>query len=211
MTRVKNPQAEAGESQGGGAAVAEAQAPKRVLPTSLPGRETHTDDVREPALSDIKMPALGEGLPERGDEQVAIADARVVANNEYLAELAFMEEPVMIRIEPSQEDNAAMTVDCACNGKGAEVLDARTGKWLELNVLPVGLVVTTKRKYVEILARSKTMRVQHARPRRWQEHRQQRPHAPARPHARVLGDQGHRPRHAWLTASCDPERGVLIP
>jgi hypothetical protein len=160
MTRVKNPQAEAGESQGGGAAVAEVQAPKRVLPTSLPGRETHTDDVREPALPDIKMPALGEGLPERGDEQVAIADARVVANNEYLAELAFMEEPVMIRIEPSQLDNAAMTVDCACNGKGAEILDARTGKWLELNVLPVGLVVTTKRKYVEILARAKTMRVQ---------------------------------------------------
>jgi hypothetical protein len=79
---------------------------------------------------------------------------------EYLAELAFMEEPVMIRIEPSQLDNAAMTVDCACNGKGAEILDARTGKWLELNVLPVGLVVTTKRKYVEILARAKTMRVQ---------------------------------------------------
>jgi hypothetical protein len=60
--------------------------------------------------------------------------------------------------------------------------------------------VTTKRKYVEILARSKTMKRAHARPRRRQEHRQQ--HVTRR-HIRghvfsVLKDT---PRGtAWLTA-----------
>lgn len=129
----------------------------RVAPTSLPGRETYTDDVKEPALSDIKLPDLGKGLPERGDTQVVTADSHI--DKDYLDALAFMEEPVTIRIEPPQSDNAAMTVDCWVNGKGAEVKDVRTGKWLELNILPVGVVCTTKRKYVEVLARSKTMRV----------------------------------------------------
>lgn len=140
-----------------GAAQAQPQQQTRVLPTSLPGRELHTADVREPALSDIKMPELGRGLPERGDSQIAVPETHI--NNEYLAALAFNEEPVMIRIEPSGDENAAMTVDCAVNGKGAEILDLRNGKWLEMNILPVGLVVTTKRKYVEVLARSKQMRV----------------------------------------------------
>lgn len=150
----KNPQATAE----GGAAVAErAAAPTRVPPTSLPARELHTADVREPELSEVKMPPLGQGLPDRGDTQVAIPDAHI--SKDYLAQLAFMEEPVKIRIEPPAADNPQMTVDCYCNGKGAEILDERTGRWLEFNILPVGLVVTTKRKYVEILARSKTMKV----------------------------------------------------
>jgi hypothetical protein len=52
-----------------------------------------------------------------------------------------------------------MTVDCWVNGKGAEVWDERTRKWMEFNFLPVGLPIITKRKYVEVLARSKSMKV----------------------------------------------------
>lgn len=126
----------------------------RVSPTSLPAKEQHTGDAPDVALKDKDL-SLDKEL-DRGDSQIAIPEQRI--HKDYLAELAFMEEPVTIRIEPSGQDNAAMTVDCACNGKGAEILDAR-GKWLELNILPVGIVVTTKRKYVEILARSKQMRV----------------------------------------------------
>lgn len=145
------------EAAGQAAGAAPSEPISRVLPTSLPGREVHTADVREPELADIKLPELGRGLPDRGDTQVAIADTHI--DREYLAALAFMEEPVTIRIEPTQEENAPMTVDCWVQGKGAEVLDARTGKWLELNFLPVGISCTTKRKYVEVLARSKTMRI----------------------------------------------------
>jgi hypothetical protein len=133
-------------------------------------KELHTADIPEPELSDIKLPELGRGLPERGDTQIAIPESRV--DKDYLAALSFMEQPVTIRIEPSQEDNAPMTVDCWVNGKGAEVLTHQAHRlwmesgslpagnpWLELNILPVNHVCTTKRKYVEVLARSKTMKV----------------------------------------------------
>jgi hypothetical protein len=120
-------------------------------------KELHTADIPEPGLSDIKLPELGRGLPERGDTQIAIPESRV--DKDYLAALAFMEEPVTIRIEPSQEDNAPWTVDVWVQGKGAEIWDERTNKWMEFNFLPVGRVCTTKRKYIEVLARSKTMKV----------------------------------------------------
>jgi hypothetical protein len=142
----------------------------RVAPTKLPAHETSTADVREPDLPEVKMPPLGEALPERGDTQIALPDSHI--DKDYLAELAFMEEPVTIRIEPANEENAAWTVDCWVQGKGAEVLKQDAQRvwmengslpgghpWLELNCLPVGVVCTTKRKYVEVLARSKTMRV----------------------------------------------------
>lgn len=128
----------------------------RVQPTSTGSSELHTGDTAEQALPEIKMPRLGEGLPERGDvgESIVVASGRL--DKDYAAELAFNEEPVTIRIEPGNDEKAPMTVDVFCNGKGAEVL--MNGKWVELNILPVGLVVTTKRKYVEILARSKQMK-----------------------------------------------------
>lgn len=134
-----------------------AQQQTRVPPVNRPAREMHTDDVREPGLPDIQMPALGAGLPDHEDTQVLLPGAHM--DREYLDALAFNEEPVMIRIEPGQDENAAMTVDCWVQGKGAEVFDTRTSRWLELNCLPVGIVVTTRRKYVEVLARSKTMKV----------------------------------------------------
>jgi hypothetical protein len=44
-------------------------------------------------------------------------------------------------------------VPCWVNGKGAEVLV--NGKWVEFGYLPVSQMLTTKRKYVEVLLRSK--------------------------------------------------------
>jgi hypothetical protein len=71
----------------------------------------------------------------------------------YLASLAFAEEPVTIRIERSAEKFSPMVVDAWVNGKGAEAFI--NGKWIECGFLPVGIPVITKRKYVEVLARSK--------------------------------------------------------
>jgi hypothetical protein len=136
---------------------AAAQATTRVPPTRRPAREVSTDDVREPALDAIAMPELGKGLPDRGDTQVALPEGHI--SNDYLEALAFNEEPVRIRIEAGSDENPQMTVDCWCNGKGAEIFNPTTKRWLETNCLPVGLVIITKRKYVEILARSKSMRV----------------------------------------------------
>lgn len=73
--------------------------------------------------------------------------------DEYAELLKFGEEPITILINPSQERNAPVVVDCWVNGKGAEVFI--NGKWMVFNCLPVGKMVVTRRKYVEVLLRSK--------------------------------------------------------
>lgn len=107
--------------------------------------ETHTDDVA------ILQKPLIENREDLVDE-VVLASPEVL-QKDYADALAFAEEPVHIRIERSSEKFAQQSVDVWVNGKGAEVL--MNGRWIETKVLPVGVPVTTKRKYVEVLARSK--------------------------------------------------------
>lgn len=80
---------------------------------------------------------------------------------EYAEALRFAEEPVTIYIHPSGDKNPPLVVDCWVNGRGAEVFV--NGEWHVFNCLPVGKQVTTRRKYVEVLARSKieTINTQH--------------------------------------------------
>ena len=88
---------------------------------------------------------------ENHQQDVIIADQML--NMDYLAELNFNEDPVTIRLEPSSEKFASRWVPCWVNGKGAEVL--LNGKWVEFGYLPVSKPLTIKRKYVEVLLRSK--------------------------------------------------------
>lgn len=118
-------------------------------------QELHTDDIKIEQKADI----IGNGrdnsdLVDRGE----IIQAQQLPKQEYLDELAFNEEPVTIRIEPSAEKNAALWHPIWCNGKGCEVWHA--GQWREMTYLPVGQVMIVKRKYVEILLRAKTDTVQ---------------------------------------------------
>jgi hypothetical protein len=107
--------------------------------------EIHTSDLK------IEQKPVIETREDLAAEiVVAPGDA---LNADYKSALDFAEDPVTIRIEPSGEKYAQKFVDVWCNGKGAEILI--NGVWREMKVLPIGMVVTTKRKYVEILARSK--------------------------------------------------------
>jgi len=106
--------------------------------------ELHTDDI------EIAQKPIIESRDDLIDE---IVIAPEVLQKEYQDALAFAEEPVTIRVERSSEKFAPKFIDLWCNGKGAELL--MNGKWVETKVIPVGVPVTTKRKYVEILARSK--------------------------------------------------------
>lgn len=73
----------------------------------------------------------------------------------FMAELAFMEEPVTIRIEEnSRSDFPETHVPAQVSGSGAEVLVE--GHWVRMTYLPIGMEIVTKRKYVEVLARAKT-------------------------------------------------------
>jgi hypothetical protein len=114
-------------------------------PVRRPRPELHTADIA------IEQKPTIESREDLAKEIVAAPED--VMQAEYAAALSFNEEPVTIRIERSSEKFAPRVIDCWCNGKGAEVVV--NGRWVSLGYIPVGVRVTTKRKYVEILARSK--------------------------------------------------------
>ena len=109
-------------------------------------QEIHSDS------STIEQRRMPENAAERDEGDVILVDASL-ANADYQAELAFMEEPVVIRLEPSSDENAVQDFAVWVNGKGCEVF--RNGRWYEIVYLPVGEVVTIKRKYLEVIARAK--------------------------------------------------------
>lgn len=90
-------------------------------------------------------------------EQIIVPVESPIAKD-YIAQLSFNEEPITIRIERSAEKFAPNTVPCWVNGIGAEVF--MNGKWIQLGYLPVGIMITTKRKYVEVLSRSRHQSVE---------------------------------------------------
>lgn len=115
---------------------------------SSANREIHTGDLDVGQAKDIVL----DDDPIDREQIIVPVDGPLLSGQAQ--NLAFSEEPVTIRIERTKEKNAPKVVDAWVNGKGAEVLI--NGKFVEFGCLPVGLIVTTKRKYVEVLARSKT-------------------------------------------------------
>ena len=112
----------------------------------MPRMELHTDSIKIQQNDDL----VGDvALKER--ENIVLVDR--LPNQDYMDELAFNEEPVTIRLEPSTDKNAAVWFPIWNNGKGAELLV--DGKWVEYGYLPVNKVITVKRKYVETLLGAK--------------------------------------------------------
>lgn len=113
-------------------------------------REINSEDIPLTQKSDIDLDSVivhGESLPNVG------GDPKV--NASYMAQLAFNEEPVTIIIEENTRSDFPETfVPVAVQGKGAEVFT--NGAWVEVGWLPIGVEITTKRKYVEVLIRSKS-------------------------------------------------------
>lgn len=115
-------------------------------------RETNTADLEVGQHEDVDISlgstiVHGEGLVNLSADEQAQAD--------YRKELAFNEEPVEILInENNRSDFPETHVPVQVNGRGAEVM--MNGKWVELAWLPIGTPIVVKRKYVEVLARSKS-------------------------------------------------------
>lgn len=110
--------------------------------------ELHSSEVK----IEQKAPITNQ---DQYDGDIILADKPM--NKEWNDELAFNEEPVTIRIEPSAEKHAAGAHPVWVNGKGAEVF--QNGRWDEIGYLPVGRVLTIKRKYVAVLAGAKFDRI----------------------------------------------------
>jgi len=121
-------------------------------------KEVHTGDMQIAQKPDIDLGLESQII--HGEELPTMEDLR--AKQKHADELAFMEEPVTIRIEENSKSDFPEThVPVQVQGKSAEVLN--NGKWMEIGWLPIGVPLTTKRKYVEVLARAKpeNIRTQH--------------------------------------------------
>lgn len=114
-------------------------------PVNKPSREFESADIKmdQRAPVDVSKPRESESY---GAIESVTADTNI-------DELAFMEEPVTIRIQKSTEKYAPNVVDCWVNGKGAEQFI--NGRWAVCGWLPVNHLVITKRKYLEVLAHAK--------------------------------------------------------
>lgn len=99
---------------------------------------------------------LKKGKDDFGGE-ILLLD-KIEVTPEYLAELAFYEEPLTIIINPSTQRNAATIFENWCNGRGAEML--LHGQWQIIRDLPVGRPITVKRKIVEHIIRARVMNLQ---------------------------------------------------
>lgn len=107
-------------------------------------------------INDIPIdqaPVIGSDQTER---EPVVVKAEKMPPKEWLEDLKFMDEPVTIRIEPSSEKNAPQWVASSVNGDWAEIRRP-DGSWQTQmeGFLPVGIKITTKRKYLENLIRSK--------------------------------------------------------
>lgn len=109
-------------------------------------KEIHSEDL--PAVE--QRAAIKDDANEYEGDVIQADKAPTV---DYLDELAFMEEPVTIRLEPSSDANAATAFPVWCNGKRAEVF--QQGRWDEIGYLPVGRVLVVRRKILEIIIRAK--------------------------------------------------------
>lgn len=111
-------------------------------------KESNTADYKVPQRDTIQM---DQGLQDR--EPIAIVDK--LPDVEYMEVLKMAEDPVTVVLSASSDPKAAKVVPCWVNGKGAEVYDSNKKKWIEFKYLPVGKVIVVKRKYLEVLARSR--------------------------------------------------------
>ena len=101
-------------------------------------KELHTTEVRGRAKPTIN---LENSVEEIRDNEEIIVESNGL-DMVYFDELAFMEEKITIRLEPSADRYSPKFIDVAVNGRI---------EWLE-----VGKPIQVARKYIEVLARAKS-------------------------------------------------------
>lgn len=113
-------------------------------------RAVHSEDFPIGQKEDLDI-----GLDSQIIHGEALANPANDAKSQFMQQLAFNEEPITILIEENTRSDFPETmVPVSVNGEGAEIL--LDGKWVRSGWLPIGRELTTKRKYVEVLARSKS-------------------------------------------------------
>ena len=101
-------------------------------------KELHTEEVRGRAKPAIN---LQDSVADIRDNEELFIETNPM-DMAYIDELAFMEEKITIRLEPSADRYSPKFIDVAVNGRV---------EWLE-----VGTPIKVARKYIEVLARAKS-------------------------------------------------------
>lgn len=102
-----------------------------------PRREIDTNEQQVGQDSFLDLPSSGSIIRE--EQQIEVVTQPI--QNDYAAELAFMEEPVEVMVHESTDPNAENPIHVGCNGVNQFFFR--------------GQQQTVKRKFVEILARAK--------------------------------------------------------
>lgn len=119
-------------------------------PAKLKKSDVHSSEVKmEQTPPVIAMPGLDQPLPTVENTIEAVESP---LNTDYLEALRFAEDPIAIIVTPPVQQFGPPYQECTVNGKGIEVLVNNV--WLEFKAVPFGKRIVTKRKYVEVLARS---------------------------------------------------------
>jgi len=117
--------------------------------------ELEPDAVKTDQLPPIDM-GMGNTPFTHPDAPVIEVCTPFTKDHQFL--LAFNEEPVEIEVMGSGDPHAPLFQEAWVNGKGVERMIEGLG-WCEVKFFPVNTPVIIKRKYVEVLLRSKTMGV----------------------------------------------------
>jgi hypothetical protein len=126
----------------------------------LPKKEIDVRELHQEQPATVTMPAHSDF--ERPSPDIPLLHGTKQLSPEQADNLAFMEEPVTVMFQPSQLEFASKFVDAFVNGKGIECCKIGKqdfGRWVEVKQVPVGEWVVIKRKYVEVFARAKEIKV----------------------------------------------------
>lgn len=104
-------------------------------------KEQHSEDFPLTQPTNISIPDTG--VLVREPEKIAAVGNPL--NKDYLDALKFNEDVLEVLVEPSSEENAPTIISVECNGEA---------QWVR-----VGQQVQLKRKFVEILLRSKPISI----------------------------------------------------
>lgn len=128
--------------------------PSKLPPVSLRTGELEPDDQKVEQLSPLNI-GLGETRFDRpSPPDLTVAEKPLMKGEAEL--LAFNEEPVTIVCNQGAGDHAPLFMEAWVNGKGIERWFPNLG-WVEVKHIPVEEEVTIKRKYLEVLLRSKSL------------------------------------------------------
>jgi len=123
------------------------------MTTANGNRVSRRNEVHTADMATQSRPPTDMSSADFNREDIVVAEDNIPALEKYMADLKFNEDPITIRINGhSRDKEAPKHIACWVNGKGIELLV--NGKFVVLGYVPIGVNVTTKRKYVENLMTS---------------------------------------------------------